>query len=262
MISQNTIIAWRKHAPWVANEQVEQDFVISQALIALFSNPLICEKLAFRGDTALHKLYLNPAVRYSEDIDLVQLAPEPAGSIIDEVKAALYYLGKPRLRQKLNNNTLIFSFESEIQPITTLKLKIEINCREHHSVHGICKIPYAMNTVGFSGQCEIGSYQLAELLGTKLRALFQRRKGRDLFDLWYALTQTDTRIESVIDCFDFYMRKENNRISKREFELNLEQKIKDPDFCMDMRSLLRPGVVYTVPTAYEWFMLNVLPKLS
>ena len=34
--------------------------------------------LAFRGGTALYKLYLTPAARYSEDIDLVQVEAGPA----------------------------------------------------------------------------------------------------------------------------------------------------------------------------------------
>jgi len=32
------------------------------------------------------------------------------------------------------------------------------------------------------------TFEPAELVATKLRALYQRRMGRDLFDLWLALT--------------------------------------------------------------------------
>lgn len=38
----------------------------------IFSDDFLKENIAFRGGTALHKLYLNPALRYSEDIDLIQ----------------------------------------------------------------------------------------------------------------------------------------------------------------------------------------------
>ena len=34
------------------------------------------------GGTALHKLYLQPQVRYSEDIDLVQINSEPINPIV------------------------------------------------------------------------------------------------------------------------------------------------------------------------------------
>lgn len=68
MIPQSYITAWRKRAPWQENYQVEQDLIIHRALIALFRDEFIKERLAFRGGTALHKLFLFPAVRYSEDI--------------------------------------------------------------------------------------------------------------------------------------------------------------------------------------------------
>jgi predicted nucleotidyltransferase component of viral defense system len=50
------------------------------------------------------------------------------------------------------------------------------------------KHKFSVENQWFSGDCEITTYYLEELLGTKLRALYQRRKGRDLFDLWKALT--------------------------------------------------------------------------
>jgi len=60
MIPRAHITEWRNLAPWSTNAQVEQDLVISRALVALFASPLIAESLAFRGGTALHKLYLSP----------------------------------------------------------------------------------------------------------------------------------------------------------------------------------------------------------
>jgi len=90
MIPQSYITAWRKQAPWQENDQVEQDLIIQRALIALFSDEFIKERLAFRGGTALHKLFLAPAARYSEDIDLVQVKAEPFGAIIDKIRKQLF----------------------------------------------------------------------------------------------------------------------------------------------------------------------------
>ncbi len=78
MIPRAFITEWRVRAPWVHDAQVEQDLIISRALVAIFSHPLLHEALVFRGGTALYKLHL-PALRYSEDIDLVQTKAEPAG---------------------------------------------------------------------------------------------------------------------------------------------------------------------------------------
>jgi predicted nucleotidyltransferase component of viral defense system len=65
MIPKAFITAWRKKAPWQEDFQVEQDLLIERALMAIFSEPFLKERLAFRGGTALHKLYLAPAARYS-----------------------------------------------------------------------------------------------------------------------------------------------------------------------------------------------------
>lgn len=64
MIPTAAITAWRHHAPWALSEQVEQDLVLSRALVELYSDPLLADELAFRGGTALHKLHLRPASRY------------------------------------------------------------------------------------------------------------------------------------------------------------------------------------------------------
>ncbi len=68
MINRASITQWRAQAPWNTNEQVEQDLIICRTLIAIFSDEFLANKLAFRGGTALHKLYLTPQRRYSEDI--------------------------------------------------------------------------------------------------------------------------------------------------------------------------------------------------
>ena len=73
MIPRPYIANWKDQAPWRLDAQVEQDLIISRALVEIFSDGFLRENLAFRGGTALHKLYLKPAPRYSEDIDLVQI---------------------------------------------------------------------------------------------------------------------------------------------------------------------------------------------
>lgn len=89
MIPRDYITEWRAHAPWVQDFQVEQDLVISRALVAIFNHPVLAKSLAFRGGTALHKLHLKPAARYSEDIDLVQIRAEPAGPIMSALRDVL-----------------------------------------------------------------------------------------------------------------------------------------------------------------------------
>lgn len=181
MISRAFITEWSRFAPWQQMYQVEQDLIISRALVELFNRPLLAESLVFRGGTALFKFYLE-AARYSEDIDLVQVRPGPIGPIMDAVQEQLNpWLGAPKRKQSEGRVTLTYRVESEEG--IPLRLKLEINSREHFSVLGYIRQSFSVKSRWFSGTAAIPTYQLDELLGTKLRALYQRKKGRDLFDL-------------------------------------------------------------------------------
>ena len=86
MIPRDYVTAWRERAPWVQDSQVEQDLILSRALVEIFSHPVLAAGLAMRGGTAIYKLYFQPATRYSEDIDLVQIDAGPAGPLMDAMK--------------------------------------------------------------------------------------------------------------------------------------------------------------------------------
>lgn len=243
MIPRDYVTEWREHTPWLVDAQVEQDLVISRALVEIFSVASLAERLAFRGGTALFKLHLQPAVRYSEDIDLVQITPAPIGGTFDALRAVLDpWLGEPRRQLKEGRVNLVYRFDSEDQPPKPLRLKVEVNSREHFTQHGHVRLPFEVRSRWFSGRAEITTYTLEELLGTKLRALYQRKKGRDLFDLGYALAHASVADERVIECFARYMREGGHHVTRTAFEQNLAEKLTDAVFCADMAPLLRAGV--------------------
>jgi predicted nucleotidyltransferase component of viral defense system len=79
MIPRDVLAEWREEAAWARDANVEQDLVISRAIVEIFRDPELGQALAFRGGTALHKVHIRPAARYSEDIDLVQATAGRAG---------------------------------------------------------------------------------------------------------------------------------------------------------------------------------------
>ena len=72
MIPAAYIREWRNLVPWQETDMIEQDLVICRAIVEIFNDSYLAENMAFRGGTAIHKLFMNPQPRYSEDIDLVQ----------------------------------------------------------------------------------------------------------------------------------------------------------------------------------------------
>ena len=93
MIPVEFINIWGQSAPWSNILLLEQDLIISKALVEIYRDPFLCEHLAFRGGTALGKLFLQPQPRYSEDIDLVQINPEPIKETLQHLREALSFLG-------------------------------------------------------------------------------------------------------------------------------------------------------------------------
>jgi predicted nucleotidyltransferase component of viral defense system len=264
MIPQRYIEEWRAIAPWAFDAQVEQDLVIACAMVEIFSDELLRKLLAVRGGTALHKLYLTSQIRYSEDIDLVQINVEPINPILKRMRERLTFLGTKRIiKQHVHNNTVIYRFDSEMQPVTPMRLKIEINTREHLNVFGLKKIPYEVKSSWFSGQCHITGYEVEELLSTKLRALYQRKKGRDLFDLYWALTQLNIDTEKLLHCYKIYIKNVvNTPPTQKQFLANMTEKLSDKDFREDIYLLLKQGVGYDVETAWELVRKELVNKLQ
>src|SRR5258706_10093478 len=72
---------------------VEQDYLLSRAVAAIFEDKFLKGHVAMRGGTVLRKGHLAPASRYSEDIDLVLVGTRPPSHI----KKALHRALKPIL---------------------------------------------------------------------------------------------------------------------------------------------------------------------
>lgn len=262
MIPEYAIREWNKTVSWLRNEQIEQDLIISRSLVALFKDEYLSKHLAFRGGTALHKLYLKPPLRYSEDIDLVQINTEPIKETMDRIREALSFLGEAKITQKTHNNTLIFRFDSEILPIIPVRLKVEINTREHFNVFEFTQYDFNVNNQWYSGSCNITTYRIEELLGTKIRALYQRRKGRDLYDLYKALSIQNLNIDDIIHCYKKYIGFAiENPPTQKEYLLNMELKMQNDEFVNDTNLLLRPDDKYNIYDAWKLVRSQLIERL-
>jgi predicted nucleotidyltransferase component of viral defense system len=262
MIPRDFVTAWRQRAPWTTDRQVEQDLVISRALVEIYRRPGLQRGLAFRGGTALYKLHVDPPARYSEDIDLVQTEAGPIGATIDEIRLALDgWLGEPRRSQGPGRVTLHYRFDSEEMPSTRMRLKVEINSREQFTLLGHEMRRFAVDSRWFAGATEIRTFMLDELLATKLRALYQRRKGRDLFDLAHALALLPTSPERIVAVFGGYMQANGAAVTRAMFERNLAAKRLAPTFVADLSPLLAPGNTWDPEAALDLVHRELVSRL-
>jgi predicted nucleotidyltransferase component of viral defense system len=260
MIPNIFIQNWSNHVKWQTPAQIEQDLIISRALVDLYNDPHIKDALVFRGGTALNKLFINPPSRYSEDIDFVQKNADPIGQTIDAIRALLKpWLGDPKWKITQRSAKLIYKYESINKSAS--KLKIEINTTEHFQVLPLKKVPFSMDSDWFKGTADIITYEMDELMATKLRALYQRRKGRDLFDIWYVATNELINLNRVFDIFAKYCAYNDVQISREEFIKNLDQKKDNRDFHVDMSLLLPSKLHWNFDEAYQFVVANVISKL-
>lgn len=263
MIPSSHVTGWRQQNPWPDDAQVEQDLIICRALVEIFKQPGLYEAFAFRGGTALHKLHVRKPIRYSEDIDLVQTRAEPSGDAIDAIRKVLDpWMGIPKRERAENSFKLIYRVDSEGDPPKQIKLKIEVNTREHFALMGYQDVPFEVNSRWFSGKATIKTFALEELLATKMRALYQRKKGRDLLDLWLGLTGFALNKADLVAVFQGYLKREGLAVSQADFISNLENKLTDRTFFSDTNALLAADFSWDMAVAkklIESELISLLP---
>lgn len=240
MIPAQNIVAWSNVVPWADQRQIEQDLIISRAIVEIFSDPVLREALRFRGGTALNKLHFPAPLRYSEDIDLVRTSPGAIGPILDRLRALLEpWLGRAQFDQSPVAPKLRFRVEAEDGSGVPIRLKIEINTREIEAFDTPHALPLRIRNPWFTGEADVPTFSREEMLATKLRALLQRDKGRDLYDLAHALdvfTELDTSRVSAL--FGRYLAQSGNAISRAQAQERMFAKLANPRFLLDMRPLL------------------------
>jgi len=238
MIPSLNIIAWGNVVPWAEQRQVEQDLIICRAIVDLFSDPFLREELRFRGGTALNKLHFPAPLRYSEDIDLVRTTAGPIRPVIDAMRGKLEpWLGAAEFARSPVAPKLFFRVTAEDGG--EIRLKVEINTREREAYDPPLSMPFSVENPWFTGAADVVTFSREEMLATKLRALLQRDKGRDLFDLAHALDTFDGLSESrVVEFLGRYLERAGQKITRAQAEERMFAKLRNPRFLADMLPLL------------------------
>jgi predicted nucleotidyltransferase component of viral defense system len=270
VITMRELIAWRDEVRWTRDAQVEQDLLLTRAMGAIFGDPFLREKVAMRGGTVLHKVHLTRAARYSEDIDLVLVGDRPAGDARRALRRVLGpLLGPPevdvlgRLQLAMRNLVQpsriirqVYGFRPTVPPPPRERIKIEVNYSEATPCFPLVAQPYEPAAAALVPPVILRTYDLDEILATKLRALRQRAQGRDLFDLWHVWTEAvagrtarPVDPDRVASALRFYLAREGAAPRRDDFERDLDAKLRDRGFRSDMQAVLSAGSVFDVDLA-------------
>lgn len=263
---------------------VEQDYLLSQVVAAIFDDSFLRGQVAMRGGTVLHKGHLAPASRYSEDIDLVLVGDRPASHIKKALTRVVRpLLGEPSesvltdiqltVRNLVSRSKIIrtsYTYDPASSEAALAQLKIEVNINEKRNLYPLVAIDIDVpDGQGGIRRVPVVSYDLDEMLGTKLRALLQREHGRDLFDLWWAWESSCAPgARAVVDparvgaAFRFYMEQEGSSFKAAAVRDELERRMQSRKFLLDMNGFLRHGQSYSPQQACDEFCRVFLPHLD
>lgn len=236
MMRRTDITRWGVDHPWQNENQIEQDLLLSMAMVEIANDPLLGDELVLRGGTAFHKLFLPEPYRYSEDLDFVRTTAGGIGDVMKRLTSLGHELSF-EVRTKMGEFPKVywrFAFEDG----TPGKIKLEINTYERSPMMPLARRAHRVDNPFYTGGAEIPTFQPEELVATKLRALYQRKKGRDLYDLWLALTVLNLDPEAIVAAFPAY-RPEG--VDGKLMANNLAAKLADKAFCTDIDAMVRVG---------------------
>lgn len=202
MISESIVTQWSVDHPWPSADQIEQDLLLTQAICEISSDELFGKELVLRGGTAFHKLYLAQPARYSEYLDFVRTSAGGIGGIMKRLTIMGKDLGFEVKTQMAAHPKVFWRFVSASG--VKRKIKLEINTFERSPMLPLTTLPLLVENSWFSKQADVPVFQAEELCATKVRALYQRSKCRDLFDLWLALTELKLAPKDIMAAFDAY----------------------------------------------------------
>jgi predicted nucleotidyltransferase component of viral defense system len=239
------ITEWRARVPWPESYQVEQDLILSRLMVEIAGSELLGGELVMRGGTCLHKLHLLKPYRYSEDLDYVRRTAGPIGTYLDQLRAVAEDVGLSVSHVDRAGQMVHVILEAQAtDPHGQIRIKIETNITETTPFQTPTTIEHAIASRWWNGDAKIPTFVLDEMMSTKLRALYQRRKGRDLFDIWLVLTGGEAAPAEIVGGLEHYMR--NNVFTYPQLRLNLLGKLTDASFRTDLASL-----VAEIPEGYN-----------
>lgn len=235
------LAAWRREHDWPTDLQVEQDLLLSQMAVLIAQHPALGNLLAWRGGTSLHKLHLSRPLRFSVDLDYVLVGKSGStGWLLDALRIATADSPLEIASWDFRARSVRVVFAGITAAGVKLRLKVEVNTTEVAPVFELIRIAHVVDTRWWSGSAEILTFEPAELVGTKFRALAERRKGRDLWDLWLARRELAIDDQRLAIAGAYYLKAAG--VAPGEFRRRLLEHIYDEQFRSDLDSIIAGGM--------------------
>ena len=182
---------------------VEKDLVISVIFMLITELPEFSSssrKMVFRGGTCIKKVFYPDETRFSEDLDFMGLTTEESNSFLGAINGLVRRnLGVTRSERTevdyTNDRGLDFTlyYTSVLQQMNRIGFNLTTATPlEPTSRMKVHVAPY------FSECPAVLSLGINEILAEKTRALLQRMKPRDVFDVWFLLKEKGFKLDKKL----------------------------------------------------------------
>ena len=228
----------------------ELDYRLVKTLQALYSDDFLSKRLCMKGGTAINKLYLAETSRLSVDLDFNHL-----GSKEEVLKEK--HVVRELIMELLNKQDNSYDVHYErAYGLTRIKaryktvggpvqnFKIEISHVERFPI--ISPVKKKIKTP--DGLADIVTYTLEELTATKLRALLERFKGRDIYDLFF-ISQLKPDPKIIRKMFLYYFYRSRKVFNPKVHYENIIKRYESVNYTDDVTDFIKPTVTFDLKIA-------------
>ena len=228
----------------------ELDYRLLKTLEAFYSNDFLSKRLCMKGGTAINKLYLGETSRLSVDLDFNHLGSKE--EVLKE-KRAVRELILELLKKQDNSYDVHYERHYGLTRIKARyrtvggpvqNFKIEISHVERFPI-----IPPTKKVIKTpDGEANVLTYTLEELTATKLRALLERFKGRDIYDLYFVsrLKPDATVIKKM---FLYYFYKSGKVFNPSVHYKAIVKRYESGNYVDDVTDFVKPTVTFDLGKA-------------
>ncbi len=178
----------------------ERDYALGWFLLGLTRAPIVRPILAFKGGTALRKMYF-PDFRFSEELDFTLVASTDEDDLragialvtrqVERMSGLQMRIARWSVKRDIADEEAYQARVAYLGPYgqTTSPLRIRLDLTRYERLVLPTK-PMAVThpySDAPADACCVSTYPLEEMLAEKLRALLRRAYPRDVFDVWYLL---------------------------------------------------------------------------
>lgn len=237
MIPQEALSHWDDVVPWDDNRLVEQDLALTRLILDIANHPILLNKLSLKGGTCLHKLWLPEPWRYSEDLDYNRIVASNPLEIINSLKEIAFDTGFKDTIFKQNKLFMHLWLIDALDDGQEFRVKIDIQREIKSDSSAYQYRQFAIDNPWCSKQASVRSNTAEDIVASKVLALFQRSRPRDLFDMWAAIKAGIVTYVDVASRFASYRPDNPERWNTSKAARSLMAKLSDPSYIVELERI-------------------------